>query len=205
MLEVNHIYGIGKLGEFYFIVDDPRDAERENEKKVNGTVRLYEFPNKVESKLKEEITDPEEGRGSSIFDPSKGGYNFLLKILATKKDQNGNSWPDYTNSTFSRKPTALGDEDEIEKIMSTVIDINEYIEGLKKTDDDIEQLLMDENLMDMIQDEWDRFRANQGDAPAPASEARAEEPNDEKAEKVEDGQEEKVESDDELLAELENM
>ena len=32
----------------FFIVDDPRDAEREEEKKANGTLKLYEFPNKVE-------------------------------------------------------------------------------------------------------------------------------------------------------------
>ena len=63
-----------------FIAEDPRDAETKNEEyKVEGTVRLYEFPATVESKIANEITDKEQGYGIAVFDPEEG-YDFILKI-----------------------------------------------------------------------------------------------------------------------------
>ncbi|NIQ06611.1 MAG: hypothetical protein GWO20_13050, partial [Candidatus Korarchaeota archaeon] len=85
-----------------YISDDPRDAEvRDENYKVNGTIRLYEFPGTVESKIKNEITDTDEGYGMAIFDP-ENGYDFILKIKAKPKDKNGKEWPDYGDSMFSR-------------------------------------------------------------------------------------------------------
>ena len=140
----------------FFIEDDPRDAERDDEAKVNGTVRLYEFPNKVEMKLKEEITDP-DGLGGSIFDPSQDGYSFILKVLSTKRDERGNAWPDYSNSNFARRPEALGSEGEIDKIMESTFDINEYLDGMRMTEDELVKLVKDEMLFDMIADEYEQL------------------------------------------------
>jgi hypothetical protein len=140
----------------FFIVNDPRDAEREPDKKVNGLVKLYEFPQKVEAKLKEEITDP-EGLGPQIFDPGADGFDFVLKVLATKRDNQGNSWPDYANSVFSRRAAPIAEsESEIDEIMKQCIDINEYIDGMKKDDEEIEKLIKAEMLLDMVKDEWAR-------------------------------------------------
>ena len=140
----------------FFIKDDPRDAERDDEAKVNSTVKIYEFPNKVESKLKEEITEA-DGLGIAIFDPSDEGYDFILKVMSTKKDDKGNSWPDYSNSKFDRRPGALGSESEIEEIMSQTFDINAYIDQQRKTEAELVKLVKDEMLFDMISDEYDQI------------------------------------------------
>jgi len=190
------------VGNFY-VVDDPRDADREDDAKANGTVKLYEFPNKVEMKLKEEITDQHNGLGASIFDPGEGGYDFILKILATRPTPDGMSWPDYTNSTFSRRPAALGTDAEIDEIMRNCIDINEYINGLKKDEAEMMKIIKNEMLYDLIKDEYNRQpRPQTRTEAAPAAE---ESPfkNDEElaAEKAGSG----LESDADLLAELDDM
>jgi hypothetical protein len=138
------------------IVNDPRDSEREEDKKVNGLVKLYEFPQKVEMKLKEEITDP-EGLGVQIFDPGKDGFDFVLKVLATKRDESGNSWPDYAQSNFSRRATPVAEsEGDIDEIMKSCVDINEYVDGMKKDEAEIVKLIKAEMLFDMVKDEWKR-------------------------------------------------
>ena len=138
------------------IVNDPRDSEREEDKKCNGLVKLYEFPQKVEMKLKEEITDP-EGLGMQIFDPGKDGFDFVLKVLATKRDGDGNSWPDYAQSNFSRRAAAIAEsEASIDKIMKSTIDINEYIDSMKKDESEIVKLIKAEMLFDMVKDEFKR-------------------------------------------------
>lgn len=142
----------------FFISDDPRDADREVENKVNDTVKLYEFPAKVEMKLKEEITDGENGLGKSIFDPGEGGYNFLLKILATKRGADGEQWPDYSNSSFSRRPEAIGTDAEIEGYMASCQDITEYIRSMAKTEDELVKLVKDEMLFDLIRDEYNQLQ-----------------------------------------------
>jgi hypothetical protein len=153
----------------FFIQDDPRDAERDDDAKVNGTVKLYEFPNKVEMKLKEEITDP-DGLGISIFDPGTDGYDFILKVMSTKKDDKGNSWPDYSNSKFDRRPDALGDDEEINRIMGSTYDINDYLDQQRRTEEELIKLVKDEMLFDMISDEYDqvlRKRQMASDNPEP--------------------------------------
>ena len=142
-----------------FIVKDPRDEGLDEEDKAAGKVKLYEFPNKVEMKLKEELTDTEEGLGYRIFDPGKEGHNFILKVLATKASQDGDSWPDYAQSLFSRKANALGSESEIDAIMAARIDINEYIQSLKKSDSELEKALKDEMIYELIKDEWNKAKA----------------------------------------------
>jgi len=144
------------VGNFYISLD-PRDSEREEEDRVVGKVMLYEFPSKVEMKLKEEITDTRNGLGADIFNPGDGGFNFILKVLATKKDRNGNIWPDYSSSTFARRSSALGNREEIKTIMESTIDIDEYIEGLVKTDEDIISLMKSEMIWDLAKDDYARF------------------------------------------------
>jgi hypothetical protein len=140
----------------FFITDDPRDNEREAEKKVNGTVKLYEFPNKVEIKLKEEITDP-DGLGISVFDPGEGGYDFILKVMATKKDDKGTSWPDYATSTFARRSGAIGSDSEIESLMEQRSSLKEYIDDQRKTEEELIKLVKSELLFDMVKDEYDQL------------------------------------------------
>jgi len=190
----------------FFIINDPRDAERDIEKKVNGTVRLYEFPGKVEMKLKNEVTDTKEGYGYLIFDPSAEGHNFILKVLATKQDQNGNIWPDYSSSSFSRSSEALGTDAEIEKIMNSRIDLNEYVKGLEKSDDEIVQVLKAEMLWDLIEDEWNRFKNIQAKSTAAVVNDIEDDIDDSQWDGEEKAEVEDEEiNDEDLLKELENM
>ena len=126
--------------------------------KAAGNVKLYEFPQKVEMKLKEELTDSDEGLGPQIFDPGKNGHNFILKVLSTKPTKEGDTWPDYAQSLFSRKASALGTNAEIEEIMGRRIDVNEYIAGLKKSEDEVEKALREEMIYELIKDEWNKVR-----------------------------------------------
>ena len=147
----------------WFVVKDPRDEGQEEEDKAAGKVKLYEFPNKVEMKLKEELTDQEEGLGPAIFDPGKNGHNFILKVLSTIPTQEGDTWPDYAQSLFSRKSSAIGTDVEIEEIMKQRISVDEYIEGLKKTDDEVEKALKSEMVLELVKDEWNKVK-NKEDA-----------------------------------------
>ena len=142
----------------FLLVNDPRDPERDEEKRVNGTVKLYEFPGKVEMKLKEEITDVNNGYGYRIFDPGEDGHNFILKVLATKKDQNGNVWPDYSSSTFSRNSEAIGTDSEIDELMKSCTDLDEFINSLGVSEERIEEVLKTEMVWDLVSKEWAKVR-----------------------------------------------
>ena len=144
------------IGNWY-VFDDPRDAKLEPEKQQKGKVKIYEFPDKVESKLKAEITDKKNGLGPSIFDPGDEGYNMILKVKSTKSDADGNSYPDYSDSTFSRRPSALGTDKEIKAIMATTHDLEEYINNLVTTEDNMVTILKNEMLYDMVKDEMARY------------------------------------------------
>jgi len=147
------------------VVDDPRDAEKQDAaEKCMGKVRLYEFPQKVEAKLKEEITDAKNGLGPFVFDPGPEGYNFLLKVGSTKKDAAGKEWPDYANSTFSRKPESLGTDAEIEALMKTCVNITEYIDSLKKSDEELIKIVKNEMLYDMIKDDVESYMSKRSRA-----------------------------------------
>jgi len=150
-----------------FIIDDPRDAERDAENKVINTVKLYEFPNEVEQKIKGTITDAKHGLGASVFDPSDEGYNFIVKVRATKPTKDGKTWPVYADSEFARKSSALGTDKEIQKIMEKTFDINDYVLTQKMSDEDIITLMKNEMLWDLVKDEWSRYKgkmANGNDA-----------------------------------------
>ncbi len=142
----------------FFIVNDPRDPERDEEKRVNGSVKLYEFPQKVEMKLKEEITDVNNGYGYRIFDPGEDGHNFILKVLATKKDPSGNVWPDYSSSQFARSSTAIGSDDEIDTCMKSCTNLDEYVNSLAVSEERVEEVLKTEMVWDLVSNEWAKVR-----------------------------------------------
>lgn len=145
----------------WFVVDDPRDSERQPEDKMNGTVKLYEFPGKIEMKLKEQITDHKYGLSYSIFDPGPEGYDFILKVLSTKKDKDGRVWPDYSNSEFARRPSAIADNEErIDELMGTTHDLKEYLKSMERDEEDIIAILKTEMLWDLVKDEWKRHKGN---------------------------------------------
>jgi len=191
----------------WYIIDDPRDHEREDDKKMNGTVRLYEFPGKIEQKLKEEITDTKNGLGMSIFDPGADGYNFLLKVLSTKKDKNGKIWPDYSNSAFVRRPSSIGTESEIDVIMKETHDIDGYILSMKRDDDFIIKVLKDEIIWDLVKDEWSKNKPET----KPQTILEKEDDIDDsiwdepKEKSVEEESVEEDQTDEELLADLESL
>lgn len=145
------------VGNFY-IISDPRDKEIDDEaKKSSGKVKLYEFPSKLESKLKNEIVDKKEGLGYAIFDPGSEGHNIIIKIKATKTDAKGNSYPDYSDSIFSRKPSPVADSDnEIKQIMSSTYSIDSYIGSMEMSKENTVTMLKNEMLFDMIESEWAR-------------------------------------------------
>jgi hypothetical protein len=142
----------------WFVVLDPRDVEREEENRIENTVKLYEFPSRVESKLKQEITDTKEGYGFNIFNPGEDGYNFILKVKSTKKDKEGRQWPDYSDSMFSRTPQALGTDRQIKKILDTCYDLKEYVDSLERSDDDVLGVLKSEMVWELVIDEWKRMK-----------------------------------------------
>lgn len=150
-------YNIKRKEKFvgnFFIVKDPRDADRDEEKKVEGTVKVYEFPGKVEQKLKKEITDSSEGYGYQIFDPSEEGRNFIIRVLSTKKDERGKQWPDYSNSEFSRTRGAIAEtEEDIDAIMDQRQDIDEYISSMSTSNSKIADIMKTEFLWELVEDE----------------------------------------------------
>jgi hypothetical protein len=141
----------------FYIVDDPRDAERNEEEKVNKSIKVYEFPGKVESKLKSEVTDTKHGLGPAIFDPGEGGFNFILKVKATRP-KDGKSWPDYSDSVFARRPEALGSDREIKDIMDSRYDLEDYVKSMERTEEDIINILKAEMVWDMVKNEWERAK-----------------------------------------------
>lgn len=213
----------------FFIKKDNRDDERLDENKVVGKVRLYEFPGKVEQKVKKEITNiTRQGYGSQIFDPGEDGRDFIINVLSTKPDDKGKTWPDYSTSDFSRLQEALGTDEEIEAILATCTNLKEYIESLKTDKDKIVEILKGEFLWDLVETEclkngYSDVESGAGRSAAGAGagigaarqEPQREEPrrvipiNDSKEEETPEPPRENTDlsqlNDDELLAELDNM
>ena len=201
------------IGNF-FIVKDPRDADKDSEDfKCSGKVKIFEFPAKVESKLKNEITDKRNGIGYSLFDPTDEGYNFILKVKATRPDSNGTIYSDYSDSIFARKSCSIGTDDEIEKIMEQRTKLSDYMKKLVCSDATIEAILKREMLIDLISDEWNKVKgitAKPSEKSTEKVEEKAKktektEEKAEKAEKVEEKEEVISETDEDLLRELESM
>lgn len=195
-----------------FIVHDPRDANEQDESKHwQGKTFLYEFPATVEGQIKKEITDTENGWGPVIFDPEEG-HNLLLRIGAKKPDPNGKSWPDYSQTSFTKKPSAISDSDDgIETIMGTVQSIDEYLEASAWTADKHEELLKSEMVWDDVEDEFLRhFKAEEKaeEVKGKATKTKEDTPDPDKAahkEKKDKKEEVDDQSDQELLDELDAL
>jgi hypothetical protein len=199
-----------KFASNFYVVDDPRDAERNEEEKVNKSIKIYEFPGKVESKLKSEVTDTKHGLGPAIFDPGNGGFNFILKVKATRP-KDGKTWPDYSDSVFARRPDSLGSDREIQEIMDSRYDLEEYVKGMERTEEEIVNLLKAEMLWDIVKNSWERAKqmtelAGPEEKDIPDWDKELEMGSEEEPVEREKVVEEVVESTDEdLLAELENI
>lgn len=139
----------------WYVISDKRDLKiAETEKKAEGKVKIYEFPDKVDAKLKLQLLDKNDGLGSLIFDPGEEGHNFILRIKSTKPDPSGKTWPDYADSDFARKSSAIGTDKEIKTIMESRFSLKEYIKSLETTNEQIREILEKEMLYDLIKDEW---------------------------------------------------
>lgn len=139
-----------------FIVKDPRDADASSDdEKVQGKVLVYEPPDKVEAKVRREMTDEEYGQGLNIFDPGEDGVDFLLSVGATKPDSDGNVYHDYSESKFTSKPYPLAKTDkEIENILNSTHDLDEYLKVMERTEEEIIQIVKDEMLWELIQQDY---------------------------------------------------
>ena len=197
----------------WFVAKDPRDDDRDDEKKVIGKVKLYEFPSTVEKKLKKEITDRDQGYGIEIFDPSENGRNFIINVLSTKPDKNNKQWPDYSNSSFSRLQYPLAStEKEIGDLMNTCVDLVGYIESMKVDKDKQVEILKNEFLWDLVEQECiDRGYVDiESGGNAPVEEEHTQDtPREEPVQEEREEKPEEVSSDDidddDLLAELDQM
>lgn len=137
----------------WYVISDPRDIEKEPQDKQEGKVKIYEFPSKVESKLKLEITNVDEGWGHRIFDPEEG-VDFTLNVKSTKTDKNGKQFPDYADSQFARQPKPLGDEKEIENIMNQRHDLNTYVRSLERDEEDVINILKNEMIWSYVETDY---------------------------------------------------
>lgn len=142
------------VGNIY-VVKDPRDADQGDESRLlAGKTFLYEFPQTIEQLIKKEITDTENGWGFKIFDP-EDGHNLIITIGAKKPDKAGKVWPDYALTTFSKRPSSIGDD--IDGIMETTQGIMEYIDNSMKTNEEHQELLKSEMVYDDVRDTFERF------------------------------------------------
>ena len=141
----------------YYVAKDSRDDDRDEDKKVVGKIKLYEFPSQIEKKLKNEVTDKEQGYGYQVFDPSSNGRNIIIKVLSTKPDSNKKQWPDYSSTAFSRTQSALGTDEEIDALMATCTDLVKYIESMKKTNSEVVEILKSEFIWELVVDEAGKY------------------------------------------------
>lgn len=203
-----------------YVVNDPRDQDRDDDKKSVGKVKLWEFPSKVEQIIRSSINDSENGVGMGSYDPSENGYNFILKVGATKPQADGKVWPDYSTSTFARSSSSIADsDDEIDSIIEQTTDIEDYLRKQLPKEENVIKDLKAQLVFDLIEDEYNKMR---NVSTKTASKVKEESSNDNyEDEKVHENgaKEEKAETstkttsrkssfnddDAELLAELENL
>jgi len=141
--------------------DDPRDADKTSpEDKAVGKIWIYEFPKQVESKIWEEMKDQKNGLGIAIFDPGEDGYDLILKVGATKPTKEGTTFPDYSNSTFARKASALGSDKEIGKLLEDLKDLDEHVKAMAMSDEDMKALIEEELLWDLVEKEWNKHKGS---------------------------------------------
>jgi len=190
-----------------YIIKDPRDSNKIPEEQSTGKVLIYEFPSKVESKIKAEMSDSEYGGGINIFDPSSSGFDFILKVGSTKPVQEegpfkGKTFPDYGDSKFANKASAIADSDEvIDRIMSQRHDLTKYIKLQEKSPEEIVEILKKEFVWELIEIE---AIAKMGLKVAPV-EKKTEIPKETENTNTEPTNDSDSTSDDDFLKELENL
>jgi len=217
----NDAYAIKRKEKYVvnsYIVDDPRDSDKDDDKKAGKTVKLYEFPAKVESLIRSAMTDEKNGVGMGAFDPSEEGYNFILKVGATKADAKGRSWADYSLSSFARKSSALAEtDDKIEKILDSAYNLDDYIKTLEKPEEDIIKALKSLGFFDLISTEYYKKRGVESSNEVTSKESQESRENQSEASnesfnesshkttQEQNTQQSSTELDEELLRELENL
>lgn len=197
-----------------FVAYDPRDAGKapDDESKQEGKVLIYEFPSKVEQKLAEEIKDTRNGLGASIFDPDADGYNFVIKV-GTQSGGTNQSFPEYSMSTFARRPNAIADSEEaIDKLMADRVTLDEYISKSRKPMSVLIEAMKTEMFWDLIASDFRKYENAEEPTEKksePKTETPREEPKQESVKAESKAESKKDESDDldeaALLAELENF
>lgn len=193
-----------------YVANDPRDTEvKDDNWKQSGKIRLYEFPSLVESKIKDELTDTDEGYGISIFDP-ENGYDLLLKVRAKPKDKNGKIWPDYSDTKFARSSGPVSEN--VEEVMKEVYDLNEYLNRMQLSWDEHKKLLKEALIFEDVEDEFHEKTRKQAENKLdelPWEEDRKDETSNEEPvktpEKKEDPSVDEEESDEDIMAELQGM
>lgn len=196
----NYSRSIRYCGNWY-VIKDPRDSDADEDKKAEGKVWIYEFPGKVESKLKVEVTDESNGLGPAIFDPSEEGFSFILRVGSTKPSEDGKVFPDYSDSQFARKPSAIGTDDEIESIMKQRMKLTEHLKKMEADEEKVLEAIKREMVWDLIEDEYERMT---GKAMPSTSNEQEKVPAD-NTENTADVKEEEDISEQDLLNELEQM
>lgn len=193
-----------------YVVSDPRDIDKDDDKKSAGKVKLYEFPSKVEALIRSNITDTENGVGMGAYDP-EAGFNFVLKVGLTKKDGAGKEWPSYDSSTFARQSSAVADtEKEIEELINSTVDIVEHLRKQLPNEEKIIEELKNCLVFELIEEDYDRKKKIDSGVSKP-KEKKVEESSDELKEEKNDKQDEKIENsssssvDEDLLAELKSL
>lgn len=191
------------------VIDDPRDSERNEEDKCNGKVFLYEFPQKLEQKIAEEIRDGKNGLGKEgIFSPDETGYNFFIKVGSQSGGDGSTTFPEYSMSQFARKPSPIAESDAaIEKIFETRLPLKDYINNQKKSVEDIIKLVKEEMLFPLIEKDYKNF-VDKEEKEVPELDKNKEikeEPKEEPKKKEEPKQSDAEITEEDLLKELEDL
>jgi hypothetical protein len=139
----------------FYVSTDPRDKDADEEGELySKKVWIYEFGVKIEGKIDAELKKGADNLGKAIFDPGPDGHNFIIKVKSTGGDVD---YPDYNDSAFARKPSALGTDKEIKAILAQVKDLNEYINNKKEDLSTHHTLLIEHYLWtDALAREWKR-------------------------------------------------
>jgi hypothetical protein len=141
-----------------FVVNDPRDADKDEEAKMSGKVKIFEFRTKLENNVRVGIFDAENGVGPAGFDPTDEGINFVIRVTETKPQADGKKWPDYATSSFARNASAIADTDkEVDEVMKQTVDLNEYLKKQLQDEEKIVEIIKDEQMFDLIAEEYSRI------------------------------------------------
>lgn len=101
-----------------YVVDDPSHPEN------NGTVKVFRYGKQIDKIIQQALQgDLADELGKSIFDLSSNGYDFIVRC---EKQQ---EFPNYSNSSFARRATALpgigDDEDKIAELYDKAFKLKE--------------------------------------------------------------------------------